>query len=360
MTDRWQQIEQIYHDALERTEPDRSAFLKQACSGDDALRLEVESLLRHEKEAKSFLDVPAMKVAAKMFDVNSGQSMIGRQLGSYKIVSLLGAGGMGEVYQARDTKLDRNVAIKVLPQAFVDDSERLARFQREARTLAALNHPNIAMIHGLEQSGGIQYLVMELVPGETLAQKLVAGALPEREVAEVGSQITEALEEAHEHHVVHRDLKPSNVMVTPKGRVKVLDFGVAKLLHSSEETVSELSVAETRGVVGTLPYMAPEQLRGESVDGRTDLWALGAVLYEAATGRKPFPEILSPKLIDSILHDLPAAPRAVNPLLSQGLESVLMKALERRIEPFVINPLPKSGPIWIASSAAWSLSMLRR
>ena len=273
--ERWQKIEQLYHAALELEESQRTAYLREVCAGDDALRQEVESLLSQEKRGDGFPESPAVEVAARTMAKDSGQLLKGRQLGSYKIVSLLGAGGMGEVYQAHDTKLGRDVAIKVLPPAFVHDPERMARFQREARMLAALNHPNIAMIHGLEQSDGIHYLVMELVPGETLARKLEAGALPEKEVAGLGAQIAEALEEAHEHGVVHRDLKPGNVMVTPKGRVKVLDFGLAKLLRSSEETVSELSVAETRGVVGTLPYMAPEQLRGERVDARTDLWALG-------------------------------------------------------------------------------------
>src|SRR5579862_1375460 len=204
MTDRWLQIEQIYHDALERDEPDRSAFLKQACSGDDALRLEVESLLRHEKEAKSFLDVPAMKVAAKILDGDSGQSMIGRQFGSYRVVSLLGAGGMGEVYQARDTKLGRDVAIKVLPAGLMDDPDRLSRLQREARMLASLNHPNIATLHGFEQIGGVNYLVMELVPGKTLAERLETDPMQLEVALKIVRQIAEALEAAHEGGVIHR------------------------------------------------------------------------------------------------------------------------------------------------------------
>src|ERR1700674_1738864 len=158
MSDRWQQIEQIYHAALERDEVERTAYLEEACAGDDALRQEVESLLLHEKGAKSFLDAPAMQFAAKMFDQNPGPSMVGRQLGSYRVISLIGSGGMGEVYQAQDTKLRRDVAIKVLPAAFMNDPERLSRFQREARLLASLNHPNIATIHGLEQCNGVNYL----------------------------------------------------------------------------------------------------------------------------------------------------------------------------------------------------------
>ena len=178
MSDRWQLIERIYYSALERSEHDRAAYLESVCAGDDALRKEVESLLRHEKGAEDFLGAPAIQLAAGMFDEPTGQSMIGRRLGTYQVVSLLGSGGMGEVYEAHDTKLRRDVAVKVLPSAFLNDPERLSRFQREARMLASLNHPNIATIHGLEQSGEVHYLVMELVPGQTLAERITKGGLP--------------------------------------------------------------------------------------------------------------------------------------------------------------------------------------
>src|ERR1700675_4242901 len=212
----------------------------------------------------------------------------GTKLGSYEIVAPIGAGGMGEVYQAHDTKLGRDVAIKVLPEAFAHDAERLSRFQREAKILAALNHPNIATIYGLEQSDGIHYLVMELVPGETLAQKLATGALPEKEVAGLGAQIAEALEEAHEHGVVHRVLKPGNVMVTPKGRVKVLDFGLAKLVQPAANVASAKTQSQTQSVSGTLPYMSPEQLQGEQPEPRSDIFSFGVLLYQISTGQLPF------------------------------------------------------------------------
>src|SRR5579862_1756865 len=203
-SDRWQQIEKLYHEVLERDEPVRAAFLAEACSGDIALRQEVESLLLHEKGAKSFLDVPAMKVAAKILDGNSGQSMIGRQFGSYRVVSLLGAGGMGEVYQARDTKLGREVAIKVLPAGLMDEPERLSRLQREARMLASLNHPNIATIYGFEQFDGVNFLVMELVSGKTLAERLETDPMQLEVALKIVRQIAEALEAAHEGGVIHR------------------------------------------------------------------------------------------------------------------------------------------------------------
>ena len=219
----------------------------------------------------------------------------GTRLGPYEILSAIGAGGMGEVYQAHDTRLGRDVAIKVLPAAFVNDPERLARFQREARMLAALNHPNIATIHGLEQSDGTQFLVMELVPGETLADRIKAGSVPVEEALKIAVQIAEALEAAHEKNIVHRDLKPANVKVTLEGKVKVLDFGLAKAFDRDESgsdpsnspTLSQAATLQGM-ILGTAAYMSPEQARGKSVDRRTDIWAFGCVLYEMLCGKQAF------------------------------------------------------------------------
>src|SRR5579864_5347563 len=221
----------------------------------------------------------------------------GTKLGPYEITGAIGAGGMGEVYQAHDTKLGRDVAIKVLPEAFAHDPERLSRFQGEAKMLASLNHPNIATIHGLEQSNGRHYLVMELVAGETLAERIKReGAVPVEETLTVAKQIAEALEGAHEKGIIHRDLKPANVKLTPEGKVKVLDFGLAKAFagDAANDDLSNsptLSAAATmQGVIlGTAAYMSPEQARGKTVDKRTDIWAFGCVLYELLTGRHAFP-----------------------------------------------------------------------
>jgi Tol biopolymer transport system component len=219
----------------------------------------------------------------------------GTKLGSYEVVAQVGAGGMGEVYQAHDTKLGRDVAIKVLPEAFAHDAERLSRFQREAKMLASLNHPNIATIHGLEQSGGTSYLVMELVSGVTLADRVKAGPLSIEEALKIAVQIAEALEAAHEKNIIHRDLKPANVKVTPEGKVKVLDFGLAKAYEGdwTNEDIDNsptLSAAATmQGVIlGTAGYMSPEQARGKATDKRTDIWAFGCVLYELLTGKQAF------------------------------------------------------------------------
>src|SRR6202049_2578638 len=220
---------------------------------------------------------------------------VGTRLGSYEVVAQIGAGGMGEVYRARDSKLGRDVAIKVLPANFVNDPERLSRFQREARMLAALNHPNIATIYGLEQYDGGTCLVMELVSGETLAERVKAGALGIEEALKIAVQIAEALEAAHEKSIIHRDLKPANVKVTPDGKVKVLDFGLAKAFESdpANEDISNsptLSRAATmQGVIlGPAEYLAPERAKRKAVDERTDIWAFGCVLYELMTGRQAF------------------------------------------------------------------------
>jgi len=217
----------------------------------------------------------------------------GTKLGPYEIVSPLGAGGMGEVYRAHDSLLGRDVAIKVLPREFVVDPDRLARFRREARLLASLNHPNIATIHGLEDSGGSYRLVMELVPGQTLGERLATGALPVEEVLRICGQIAEALGAAHQRGITHRDIKPANIKVTPEGRVKVLDFGLAKAGPESQAEVRAgaptLTAMTQAGVIlGTPAYMSPEQVRGELVDQRADIWAFGCVLYELLVGQQPF------------------------------------------------------------------------
>jgi len=316
--DRWEKIEELYHSALERNADDRAAYLSEACGGDEALQREVQSLLLQEQRGDSFLEEPAIQGLAKGMSADANQSLIGRKVGSYQVIALLGAGGMGEVYEARDIKLGRNVAIKVLPKDFTHDADRLARFQREAKMLASLNHPNIATIHGLEESGGVQYLVMELVPGETLADRVKAGTVPVKEALKIAVQIAEALEAAHEKGIIHRDLKPANVKVTPEGRVKVLDFGLAKAFASESEVdlTQEATLSEEGRILGTPAYMSPEQARGKTVDKRTDIWAFGCVLYEMLTGKQAFcGETLSDTIAAVLAKDptweaLPPAPPA--------------------------------------------------
>src|SRR5712664_2633475 len=257
----------------------------------------------------------------------------GRRLGPYEILTAIGAGGMGEVYQAHDTKLGRDVAIKVLPEAFAHDPERLSRFQREAKMLASLNHPNIATINGLEQSGDTSYLVMELVSGETLAERVKAGPVPIEEALAIAKQIAEALEAAHEKSIIHRDLKPANVKLTPEGKVKVLDFGLAKAFagDATNEDIGNsptLSRAATmQGVIlGTAAYMSPEQARGRAVDKRTDIWAFGCVLYELLTGKQAFQGETATEILAAVLRGEPdwqalpeTTPLSIRVLLSRCL-----------------------------------------
>jgi eukaryotic-like serine/threonine-protein kinase len=260
--------------------------------------------------------------------------MIGKTVLHYEIVEKVGAGGMGEVYRARDTKLGREVAIKVLPQAFAQDPERLARFQREAQVLASLNHPNIAAIYGLEESEGERCLILELVPGKTLAEHLASGALPPEEALGIAMQIAEALAAAHERGIIHRDLKPGNIQVTPEGKVKVLDFGLAKDVAAAASSGSNsqsptLSVAATRAgvILGTAAYMSPEQARAKPLDKRTDVWSFGCVMFEMLSGRQPFAGETTSDLIAAILKtepdwkSLPAdTPRGIERLLRRCLE----------------------------------------
>jgi serine/threonine protein kinase/TolB-like protein len=264
----------------------------------------------------------------------------GTQLGVYTILDSLGAGGMGEVYRARDGRLDREVAIKFLHEDVTDDPDRLARFEREAKLLASVNHPNIATVYSLDEADGLRFLVMELVPGETLADQLAAGPLPPATVLSIGRQIADALEAAHEQGVVHRDLKPANVKITPRGRVKVLDFGLAKNVGPAASQLSRPpskppSDATPAGVLlGTPAYMSPEQARGQLVDRRADVWAFGCVLYEALTGRKPFDGPTITDILVAVLErepDWDALPAELPPRIRDLLQRCLRKDSGRRL-----------------------------
>jgi serine/threonine protein kinase/tetratricopeptide (TPR) repeat protein len=261
-----------------------------------------------------------------------GDSLVGLRLGHYLLVEKIGAGGMGDVYRARDEHLDRDVAIKVLPsQTFSDDSAR-KRFRQEALALSKLNHPNIATIHDFDVQQGIDFLVMEYIPGITLSEKLAGQILSEKEVIALGTQLAEGLSEAHEHGVIHRDLKPGNLRLTRDKRLKILDFGLAKLRLPVTASGTTASIAESHRMAGTLPYMAPEQLLGREIDARTDIHAAGSVLYEMATGQRPFAEVEHSQVIGAILGRPPRPPRALNPHSSPELERIIGKCLEKEPE----------------------------
>jgi Tol biopolymer transport system component len=299
--DRWRRVADLYNGAMERDPTARGAFLAETCGDDADLRRDVESLLAQE-HTSLVIDHEVQAIAAAVLqDVLRLQA--GSTLGPYRVEALIGAGGMGEVYRARDTKLNRDVALKVLPESVTADADRLARFTREAHILASLNHPNIAAIYGLEDSGDVHALVLELVDGPTLVDRLAQGALALPEALPIARQLADALAAAHEHGVIHRDLKPANIKVRDDGTVKVLDFGLAKPLQDARPTPSRSDtpvaiphspavmspvITATGVVLGTAAYMSPEQAKGRTADKRSDVWAFGCVLYEMLTGKRAF------------------------------------------------------------------------
>jgi Tol biopolymer transport system component len=332
MMERWNEVEPILDAALARAPHERAAYIAQACAGDDALRREVESLLAQEAAADGLLSTPGFVMAAESL---APQAVIGRAVGPYSIQALLGAGGMGEVYRARDSQLERDVAIKILPPAFANDSERLARFAREAKTLAALSHPHIAAIYGLESIEGAPALVLELVEGRTLAERLADDPLPLRDAIGIARQIAEALEAAHGRDIIHRDLKPANVTVTHAGSVKLLDFGLAKSLqdHESREASgagdSPLMTSSPGALLGTAAYMSPEQATGQPVDSRSDLFSFGAVLYEMLTGRPAFTGETLQQVLDAIVTQQPLSPRTIDRAIPRAIDRLVMRLLAK-------------------------------
>ena len=347
--ERWQRVEELYHAAYARPIGERAAFLAEACREDEALRRQIESLL-NESSHDGFLAEPTPETAAELASgmPDTLPDMTGESLGGYRLDALLGAGGMGEVYRSHDAKLGRDVAIKILPRAFTSHPDRLARFEREARMLAALNHPNICAIYGFEEVDGVRFLVLELVEGVTLAQKLAqasnlhqkSGGLSLGQVLGVARQIAEALEVAHEKGIIHRDLKPANIKITPDGAVKILDFGLAKIVGGSGPS-SDLSSAPTEDgtsgggpIIGTAAYMSPEQARGLPVDKRTDIWTFGCVLYEMVTGRVAFPGETISDSIAKILQrepDWSALPAATPAPIRRLLLRCLTKDPKQRL-----------------------------
>ncbi len=337
--DQWQRIYQLFGEATELPPNERTAFLQQACDDDD-VRQEVEALLVANDDAiadTAFLNTPALEVAAQAIAEEHAIARIGKEIGHYRILSLLGRGGMGEVFLAQDTKLGRHVALKLLPPEFTRDSERVQRFRQEAHAVSALNHPNIITIFAIDEADGMQFIATEFIDGETLRERLSEAGLCLSEAIDVTMQIAHALAEAHAAGIIHRDIKPENVMLRKDGIVKVLDFGLAKLtplrnadfgMRNEEESNNPQSAIPnpqlTRpGVVmGTPRYMSPEQIRGQAVDVRADIFSLGVVLYEMLAGRVPFAGETTADTIAAILEHEPAplsAPIELQRLVSQAL-----------------------------------------
>ena len=325
--ERHRQIGELYHAALAVTPEERTSFLENISGSDADLLREVQSLLTAHSQAGSFIAASALVQTA------ASSLSVGQCFAHYEVLALLGVGGMGEVYRAHDGKLGRDVAIKILPRLFTTEPERRVRFEREARLLASLNHPHIGGIYGLEVIEGTPALVLELVDGDTLADRIAKGPVPISEVLNIAHQIADALEAAHENGIVHRDLKPANIKITAAGAVKVLDFGLAKAVvgDTTGRDPSQsptLTVNGTRDgvILGTAAYMSPEQARGKPVDKRTDVWAFGCVLYEMLTGRVPF---AGDTISDTIAAILGREPEWSTPQTPASLRRVLQRCLEK-------------------------------
>jgi tRNA A-37 threonylcarbamoyl transferase component Bud32 len=320
--DRWQLIEEVFQRAADLPLADRAHFLDSACAGDEGLRREVESLLAHDESHDDVLVAAISDAASAPTRSALIPDLLGKQLGPYCIESLLERGGMGVVYKARDSRLERYVAIKVLPESVMHGTERM-RFEREARAASALNHPNICSVYDVGEFESCPFLVMELLDGRTLREYIDTQPLDISEIRRLASEIVEALEVAHAKGIVHRDIKPANIFITERGHIKLLDFGLASrvvLSAASAESAKREMLTNPGAAIGTVAYMSPEQARGEAVDARTDLWSLGAVLYEMVTGSRPFEGPTNATVFEAILNKEPAtAPGELEPIITKLL-----------------------------------------
>jgi serine/threonine protein kinase len=333
---RWKKIKEVYDRALDLRGEERAGFLAEACAADPVLHAEVDSLLRAHEQAGSFLDEPVCQPAAESTTTCQGEGLVGQALGHYQLVGLLGRGGMGEVYSAQDTRLNRMVALKILPAGMATNQDRMRRFTREAKAASALMHPNVATIYDIGKHGGTSFIAMEYIEGQTLAAGISGRPLEVGEIVEITIQVADALGEAQSKGVTHRDIKPSNIMLTARGQVKVLDFGLAKITRPEWQAVSsDLSTAsrtETGLVIGTAPYMSPEQALGQEVDHRSDIFSLGVLMYEMTAGCRPFTGASATEIIDRILHAQPERLVRYNEHAPAELERIVNRCLEKERE----------------------------
>src|SRR5215469_415243 len=351
--DRWHRLEQLYHSALGLQAHQRAVFLKDECQDDEELRKEVESLLSYESSAAGFIESPALSVAAKLMAEGKAKEQVAEPAAPaavsprFRIIERLGGGGMGIVYKAQDTKLRRMVALKFLPPELLRDAQALERFQREAYAASALNHPNICTVYDVDEYQGQPFISMELLEGQTLEARIGGKPLPTSELLDLATQISDGLEAAHTRGIVHRDIKPSNIFVTARGQPKILDFGLAKLQESetADQTppttgqtsldqghILNLTLTRTGVAIGTAGYMSPEQIRGEKLDLRTDIFSFGLVLYEMATGHRAFEGDTGPLVHASILNQTPIPARKLNSALPAKIREIISKALEKKRE----------------------------
>src|SRR3984885_9344187 len=334
--ERWSKIESIFHKALQADESRRGSVIEESCAGDEALRREVESLLAHHSDSASFIEKPAFadqvsnnRAPFATTAAAPRPDLKGVAVGHYRILEEIGFGGMGVVYKAEDTRLGRLVALKFLPEHMAADSVALQRFRREARSASSLNHPNICTIYDIDVYESREFIAMEYLDGQTLAMYIAGRRAGGNElVTKLGMPIAEALGAAHSKGVIHRDIKPGNIFVTQSGLVKVLDFGVAKLVAEADQS-DAAGLTETNTITGTLPYMSPEQLHGENLDTRSDIYALGVVLYEIATGQRLYSSSQHARLVDEILNRPASPPSTINGKLSAKADDIILKCLAK-------------------------------
>lgn len=332
----WQRVEELYLKAVELNASQRQVFLNSECGGDEELLAEVNSLLEYHDRAGSFIEGPALASATLLKIGDSNHSLIGSKLGPYQIVSLLGAGGMGEVYRAQDTRLRRDVAIKILTPDRSGDPDSLARLHREARVVASLSHANILAIHDIGTEQGTTYLVMELLEGETLRSRLERARLSWQAALEIGVAIADGLAAAHAKGITHRDLKPENIFLTSVGQTKILDFGIARVRKifirgdTQGPTISHIDAHTAPGtVIGTINYMSPEQLRSEEADAPSDIFSFGSMFYEMLAGRRPFERPTLPETMAAILSSEPEDLAKTGTTIPRELRSILRRCLEK-------------------------------
>jgi eukaryotic-like serine/threonine-protein kinase len=334
--EKWQRCVEIFSAALEQQQEQRAAFVDHACAGDESLHRDVRILLRSHEQSGDFISTPAIAASPELLTDDSN-ALIGAQIGPYRVESVLGSGGMGVVYVARDERLGRKVALKLLPQLLSEDVTHLARLKREARTASALNHPNMLTVYEIGEDHSTHYIASELIEGETLRKRLMRGRTQLSEAVDIAIQVASALAAAHDAGIVHRDIKPENIMLRPDGYVKVLDFGIAKVAEEEipvttpTDEVSSYIETNVGSILGTVRYMSPEQACPDAIriDKRTDIWSLGVVLYEMLTGQTPFTGDTPQDVMFSILEKEPPPPTSYLAHVPTELQQIISKTLRK-------------------------------
>jgi eukaryotic-like serine/threonine-protein kinase len=326
--DRWNKINDVFATWLDLQDEERNKFLSEACGSDQELRKEVQHLIDAHLQSEGFIDTPIFEEAAKAIAGEEGLLKIGQQIGVYKILNEIGRGGMGEVYLAEDSRLERKVALKILRPEMAIDHERMRRFVREAKAASSIDHPCIVHVYEINESAGLHFIAMQYIEGRTLQSLLNGKPLSIQQFFNYAIPLTDALSEAHARGITHRDLKPANVMISNKDQLKLLDFGIARMEKTSDDSTA-MSTTKSGTMLGTVGYMSPEQALGKRIDHRSDIFSMGILFYEMATGRRPFSGETPTQTIDKIIHSQPDAISTLEYMVPQELEHIIRKCLEK-------------------------------